>query len=288
MPKKKTGQRKKAEKQKLRQKEIRSKVVPLAEVPSNAAMEVSGSKKSLLKQDVRNHSILDHSFLSPHIFSATNARGNKNLVHSAIFVRVCSVCPFVLNVAKWNACWKRAIVWSGIRACSPPDWVWSAQFAISVRRGSVMAENVCNRTHAVAHCRTLSVWNVNARSTSTADAYSTARSALDFYARTTNSNIKHRAKYWNRRTTNVNRAIASDSTRVCVAKHATAMTMSSVRDLSMRKMHQYRVRSVIMRRHKQRIWACRHDHINSVGKALTSTMTTIISFQMRLTHVSFC
>lgn len=40
MPKKKTGQRKKAEKQKLRQKEIRNKVVPLAEVPSNAAMEV--------------------------------------------------------------------------------------------------------------------------------------------------------------------------------------------------------------------------------------------------------
>lgn len=40
MPKKKTGQRKKAEKQKLRQKEIRSKVVPLADVPCNAAMEV--------------------------------------------------------------------------------------------------------------------------------------------------------------------------------------------------------------------------------------------------------
>lgn len=40
MPKKKTGQRKKAEKQKLRQKEIRSRAVPLAEVPCNAAMEV--------------------------------------------------------------------------------------------------------------------------------------------------------------------------------------------------------------------------------------------------------
>lgn len=40
MPKKKTGQRKKAEKQKLRQKEIRSRAVPLAEVPCNASMEV--------------------------------------------------------------------------------------------------------------------------------------------------------------------------------------------------------------------------------------------------------
>lgn len=40
MPKKKTGQRKKAEKQKMRQKEIRNKSVPLAEVPCNASMEV--------------------------------------------------------------------------------------------------------------------------------------------------------------------------------------------------------------------------------------------------------
>lgn len=40
MPKKKTGQRKKAEKQKLRQKEIRSRAIPLAEVPCNASMEV--------------------------------------------------------------------------------------------------------------------------------------------------------------------------------------------------------------------------------------------------------
>lgn len=40
MPKKKTGQKKKAEKQKLRQKEIRNTVKPLSEVPCNAAMEV--------------------------------------------------------------------------------------------------------------------------------------------------------------------------------------------------------------------------------------------------------
>lgn len=43
MPKKKTGQRKKAEKQKLRQKEIRNTVKPLADVPCNAAMEVTHS-----------------------------------------------------------------------------------------------------------------------------------------------------------------------------------------------------------------------------------------------------
>lgn len=41
MPKKKTGQRKKAEKQKLRQKEIRSKAAPLADLPCNASMEVN-------------------------------------------------------------------------------------------------------------------------------------------------------------------------------------------------------------------------------------------------------
>lgn len=39
MPKKKTGQRKKAEKQKLRQKEIRSKETPFADYPCNAVME---------------------------------------------------------------------------------------------------------------------------------------------------------------------------------------------------------------------------------------------------------
>ncbi|XP_014086410.1 zinc finger protein 330 homolog [Bactrocera oleae] len=39
MPKKKTGQRKKAEKQKLRLKEIRSREVPLADMPCNAPME---------------------------------------------------------------------------------------------------------------------------------------------------------------------------------------------------------------------------------------------------------
>lgn len=39
MPKKKTGQRKKAEKQRLRQKEIRSREVDLAAHPCNANME---------------------------------------------------------------------------------------------------------------------------------------------------------------------------------------------------------------------------------------------------------
>lgn len=39
MPKKKTGQRKKAEKQKLRQKEIRAKETPFADYPCNAVME---------------------------------------------------------------------------------------------------------------------------------------------------------------------------------------------------------------------------------------------------------
>lgn len=39
MPKKKTGQRKKAEKQKLRQKEIRNREADVAEHPCNANME---------------------------------------------------------------------------------------------------------------------------------------------------------------------------------------------------------------------------------------------------------
>lgn len=39
MPKKKTGQRKKAEKQKLRQKEIRNRESQLPEQPCNVAMD---------------------------------------------------------------------------------------------------------------------------------------------------------------------------------------------------------------------------------------------------------
>jgi len=45
MPKKKTGQRKKAEKQKLRQKEIRSKEIDFAEYPCNAVMECEKCQK---------------------------------------------------------------------------------------------------------------------------------------------------------------------------------------------------------------------------------------------------
>ncbi|XP_028894604.1 zinc finger protein 330 homolog [Zeugodacus cucurbitae] len=45
MPKKKTGQRKKAEKQKLRLKEIRNREVPLADMPCNAPMECEKCEK---------------------------------------------------------------------------------------------------------------------------------------------------------------------------------------------------------------------------------------------------
>lgn len=67
MPKKKTGQRKKAEKQKQRQKEIRNKIVPLADVPCNASMEVcmtitfqQGNKNMLQFLDF--FSIFRHNF----------------------------------------------------------------------------------------------------------------------------------------------------------------------------------------------------------------------------------
>lgn len=45
MPKKKTGQRKKAEKQKLRQKEIRNKEILLPEYPCNVTMECEKCQK---------------------------------------------------------------------------------------------------------------------------------------------------------------------------------------------------------------------------------------------------
>lgn len=55
MPKKKTGQRKKAEKQKLRQKEIRNREVNLAEHPCNEVMECDKCEK---KQKTRQSLLL--------------------------------------------------------------------------------------------------------------------------------------------------------------------------------------------------------------------------------------
>lgn len=48
MPKKKTGQRKKAEKQKLRQKEIRNKEISLVDYPCNAVMECEKCQKLVI------------------------------------------------------------------------------------------------------------------------------------------------------------------------------------------------------------------------------------------------
>lgn len=100
MPKKKTGQRKKAEKQKLRQKEIRSKIIPLADVPCNATMEVYCPLKSFLGFSQMFFSRLIYCICLVFFFSATNASENKSLVPFAISVRACNVCRFVRNAAK--------------------------------------------------------------------------------------------------------------------------------------------------------------------------------------------
>lgn len=231
---------------------------------------------------------IDHIILL-HSFSATNARENRNRVPSATSVRVCNACPSVRNAAKSNACWRRAIVLSVIRVCSLPASAWSVPFVTSVKPGFVTAANVCNRTHAVAHCRMPFVSNANALCMNTVVAYSIVHSALDSYAKMTNLNIKRRARCWNRKTTNANRAIVTVNIRVYAARHAIAMIMSNVKASSMRKMHRYRARNAIMKPHRPRIWACQRDRINSVVRLWTTTMTTTIEVvddgeTMRTTH----
>lgn len=104
MPKKKTGQRKKAEKQKMRQKEIRSKEISLADVPCNASMEVCYNIVSLfLLLTIRAmQQLVNFLFIFPS--SVINASENKNPEHFVIFVRVCNDCRCALNAAKLNAC----------------------------------------------------------------------------------------------------------------------------------------------------------------------------------------
>lgn len=99
MPKKKTGQRKKAEKQRLRQKEIRSKEISLADVPCNASMEVYYMLYYFLSWK-QSKNFNKFAFFS----SAINASASKSREHFVTFARVCSVYRCALNAAKQNAC----------------------------------------------------------------------------------------------------------------------------------------------------------------------------------------
>ena len=101
MPKKKTGQRKKAEKQKLRQKEIRSRAVPLADVPCNAAMEVNITyQKKQQQQQQKTPNLHSFPFSFFRFASVISANGSKNPVHFAIFAKVFNVYRFVPSVVK--------------------------------------------------------------------------------------------------------------------------------------------------------------------------------------------
>lgn len=127
MPKKKTGQRKKAEKQKLRQKEIRNTVKPLADVPCNAAMEVIHSLSDFMN--------IEHFLFRLISSSAISVNESKNLVPFVIFAKAFNVFRCVLNAVKWNACWKQAIVLLNMLVYLQRGLVWSVQYVTFVKRG---------------------------------------------------------------------------------------------------------------------------------------------------------
>lgn len=123
MPKKKTGQRKKAEKQKLRQKEIRAakEQIDLAKFPCNTVM-VSASRSQ------RDHLVFPFNDTETHMSffamsnegratfklksfqydfihrNATSAIRSKRAVPSVISARACSGCPYAHTAARSSAC----------------------------------------------------------------------------------------------------------------------------------------------------------------------------------------
>ena len=115
MPKKKTGQRKKAEKQKLRQKEIRSGVIakPLADWACNSNM-------------VRFFFNLDTVYHFPftEYRNAIDVIWSKSYELSATFVPHFKDYRCVVIVVKSNACSKQEIVLSNMVAYLQQDWAW--------------------------------------------------------------------------------------------------------------------------------------------------------------------
>lgn len=90
MPKKKTGQRKKAEKQRMRQKEIRTakENVQLAQHPCNSTMECE-----------KCHRYHVFNSLKPP-FKQFESTENRKAGRFATFVRACNVYQFARSAAK--------------------------------------------------------------------------------------------------------------------------------------------------------------------------------------------
>lgn len=92
MPKKKTGQRKKAEKQKLRQKEIRSQEKNIAEYPCKEIKVLTQEK--YLKVS---------TFQATQQWSATNANESRNLERFATSAPTSSDSPCAHSAESRNA-----------------------------------------------------------------------------------------------------------------------------------------------------------------------------------------
>lgn len=127
MPKKKTGQRKKAEKQKLRQKEIRNARgnVDLAAHPCNMPMECDkcqrwGGRRARGGPTSRQRWLM--GWLSA---------GSRRAARSATSARRCSGCRRARRAARSSACWRRATASCGIPASTPPasPWLWVPRLA---------------------------------------------------------------------------------------------------------------------------------------------------------------
>lgn len=193
MPKKKTGQRKKAEKQRLRQKEIRTAKdnVQLAQHPCNASMEC---EKCHRKQ---------------------KSRAFCYFCQSVQRLPICAQCGKVKCMLKTGDCVIRhpGVYTTGlgmvVRILTNFSGMCVAKldsrgrYATSVRPGCATADAAFNRTLARARCKRLFVPNANEAFGTTAVGFLNARSVTAISVKTTSLSTRHLVKFWSPKITSV-------------------------------------------------------------------------------------
>lgn len=200
MPKKKTGQRKKAEKQKLRQKEIRTAKdnVQLGQHPCNASMEC---EKCHRKQKSRAFCYFCQSVQRLPICAQCGKikcmlkTGDCVIRHPGVYTTGLGMVVCILTV---------------VASTCLAEFDSRARYATFARPGCATAGAAYNRTLARAPCRRPFVPNANGAFGITAAGFSSARFATAIFVKMTSLSTKRLAKFWNPKITSVRKMIVKE------------------------------------------------------------------------------
>lgn len=268
MPKKKTGQRKKAEKQKLRQKEIRSgkEMKPLADWACNSNMV-----RFFFQLDTVSYSLFTG------FRNATDAIWSKSYELFVTFAPHFKDYQCVVIAEKWNACSKLETVLLSMGVSLRQGWpwwwvvshslllIWQSPFHFNMFRvpsviiakpGSATVKSAWVCMVACVPSKKLSVLNARDQCGITVAGFSSAHSVPATYAKMINLSIKLLVRSLRQKLTNVSHAIDMASTVVWDVRLATVKTMSGVKDSSTKEASRCRARNAASRRTKPKIWAC--------------------------------